>query len=93
MPMYLVETVTIFRQRYVVEAKEAEHACDVVTMAEVSGEDIKEFSQKFIDENITSCRMIDETEYFRLFDEDNDYLSTWPEYKKLESINVVNYDS
>ena len=29
--LYMVETVSIFRHRYVVEAKEEDHACDEVT--------------------------------------------------------------
>ena len=88
--LYVVESVSIFRMRYVVEAREAEHAADEVTMR-LTAEDFSEFSQQHVDECITSTREISEDEFFKMFDEDNDYLASWPEVKKKEFINVVNY--
>ena len=89
MPKYLVETVSVFRMRYVVEAENESHARDEVTMS--VGDDFKEFSQLHIDEMITSTREIDTTEYLRLFDEDNVYLNDWDEDQKLDFVNVINY--
>ena len=91
--LYLVETISIFRQRYVVEAKEAEHAADEVVLNTTGlyNEDFREFSQKHIDETITSVRKIKEKEYLRLFDEDNDYLKSWTDEKKKDYINVIDY--
>jgi deoxyribose-phosphate aldolase len=88
--LYLVETVSIFRQRYVVEAREAEHAADEVVM-NVSNGSFKEFSQKHVDELITSTREITADEYVKLFDEDNDYLSKWNISQKMQSINTIDY--
>ena len=84
--LYLVETISIFRQRYVVEAKESEHAADhvVVNTTGSYDENFREFSQKHIDETITSVRKIKEKEYLRLFNEDNDYLKSWDNQKKLD---------
>ena len=90
MPKYLVETVSVFRMRYVVEAENESHARDEVTMS--VGDDFKEFSQLHVDEMITSTREIDTTEYLRLFDEDNVYLNDWDEDQKLDFVNVINYD-
>lgn len=87
MPKYLVETISMFRIRYVVECESADHAKDTVTMDEVD-----EFSQMHIDELITSAREIDDAEYLRLFDEDNDYLREWPEEQKFKYVHEVNYD-
>ena len=89
MPKYLVETVSVFRMRYVVEAKNASDAKDEVTMC--VSEDLKEFSQLHVDEMITSTREIDKAEYLRLFDEDNVYLKDWDEDQKLQFVNVLNY--
>ena len=89
MPKYLVETVSVFRMRYVVEAKNASDAKDEVTMC--VSEDLKEFSQLHVDEMITSTREIDKAEYLRLFDEDNVYLKDWDEGQKLDFVNVLNY--
>jgi hypothetical protein len=91
--LYLVETVSIFRHRYVVEAKDAEHACDEVVM-NTSGsydDNFQEFSQKHIDECITSTHQITPEEYLKYFDEDNHYLKNWSEDKKKVFINVINY--
>jgi hypothetical protein len=66
----LVETVSSFRHRYMVEAPEGfpEFALDDVAM-----ETAKEFSQKHIGELITSHRVVTEQEALALCDVDNDY--------------------
>lgn len=84
MPKYLVETISMFRIRYVIECESAEHAKDTVTMNEA-----EEFSQLHIDEMITSTREIDDAEYLRLFDEDNDYLKSWSEDQKFKFVHKV----
>jgi hypothetical protein len=88
--LYLVEAVSIFRMRYVVEAKEAEHACDEVVCG-VGGEHIKEFSQHHVDECIVSTRELSQEEYLKLFDEDNDYLASWDDEQKKSFINKIDY--
>lgn len=90
MPKYLVETVSIFRMRYVVEANNASDAKDEVTMN--NDGQLHEFSQLHIDEMITSTREIDRAEYLRMFDEDNDYLQDWDEEQKLNWVNVIDYN-
>ena len=88
MPKYLVETISVFRMRYVVEGNNASDAKDEVTMNDGN---LREFSQYHVDELITSTREIDQTEYLRMFDEDNDYLKDWDEQQKLNFINVIDY--
>jgi len=88
MPKYLVETVSMFRMRYVVEANNASDAKDEVSMNEGN---LHEFSQLHVDEMITSAREIDKAEYLRLFDEDNAYLQEWDDDDKLGWINKVDY--
>lgn len=87
MPKYLVETVDFFRMRYVVECESAEHAKDAVTMKEV-----EEFSQLHLDETITSTRIIDDAEYLRMFDVDNDYLRDWSEEQKFKYVHEIVYE-
>lgn len=89
MPKYMVETISMFRIRYVIEAENADHAKDEVTMN--NDGNLREFSQYHVDEMITSTREIDQTEYLRMFDEDNDYLREWTEDQKLGFINVIDY--
>ena len=88
--LYMVETVSIFRMRYVVEAREAEHAEDEVVMR-LTSDDFKEFSQHHVDECITSTRQISATDFMDMFDKDNDYLAEWPVTKKMNFINTVVY--
>jgi hypothetical protein len=78
----LVECVSTFRQRYVVQvpAGKEEWALDTVSM-----EEAKEFSQKHLGETIVSHRVITQEDAIKLCDEDNGYVSAWPEEKKIET--------
>jgi hypothetical protein len=87
--LYIVESISMFRIRHVVRAKNAEHAMDEVVC---DNGNLKEFSQKHIDSNITDARKITREEFLTLFDQDNSYLSSWTEDKKLEFINTIDYD-
>lgn len=88
--LYLVETISMFRQRYVVEAKEESDALDeVVVNASSHNENWKEFSQKHLDEVITSSREISKEEYLKLWDKDNDYLNSLSDEKKLSYVNKI----
>jgi hypothetical protein len=80
--LVLVECVSTFRMRYMVEVPkgQAEWALDTVTMNEAD-----EFSQEHIGEQIMSHRVLSEDEVIALCDVDNNYCSTWPREKKLET--------
>ena len=88
MPKYLVETISMFRMRYVVECNSAEDAKDTVTMQEV-----EELGQMHIDENIIGCREVEDEEIARLFFEDAPYLESWGPERALQQVHVVNYDT
>ena len=86
--LVLVECVSMFRMRYLVEVPvgtdnygydKKEWALDTVTM-----EEAKEFSQQHIGETIVSNRVISKEEALTLCDQDNDYARSWPEEKKIE---------
>ena len=81
--LVLVECISSFRMRYVVEVPKGkkEWALDTVVCDEV-----EELSQEHLGEQIASHRVIDEAEYLRIFDEDNDYLKTWDNERKLQFI-------
>ena len=87
--LYLVETVSMFRMRYVVEAEEAEHANDEVVC---NNDHLEEFSQKHIDESVWDTKEISEKEYIDLFNKDNDYLISWKKDAKMALINVIDYE-
>jgi hypothetical protein len=94
MPLYLVETVSIFRQRYVIDCKSEEHANDTVVFNTTGGaeSEFKEFSQKHVGEEIVSTREITEAEALQLCDKDNDYAKVWnDEHKKNVFFTVVSY--
>ena len=90
--LYIVETISMFRMRYVVEANEAEHAADEVVYRHGACELLQEFSQHHVDEVITSTREITQEEYLKQFDIDNDYLLTWTDEQKLGFVNQIDYD-
>jgi hypothetical protein len=78
----LVECVSTFRERYMVEVPKgkAEWALDTVTMNEA-----KEFSQEHIGEQIISHRVVSKEEALTLCDKDNDYGSSWNEELKIKN--------
>jgi bifunctional DNA-binding transcriptional regulator/antitoxin component of YhaV-PrlF toxin-antitoxin module len=81
--LVLVECVSTFRMRYVVEVPKGKKdwACDSVVMQEV-----EEMSQHHIGEDIVSHRVISEDEFFLVFDEDNDYIKAWKPEQKTRCI-------
>lgn len=75
----LVETVSMFRMRYMVEVPKgkSEYALDTVVCHEA-----KEFSQKHLDETIVSHRVVSKKEALAICDEDNNYCTSWTKDKK-----------
>lgn len=79
----MVECVSMFRMRYMVEVPEEhpEYALDTVVMKEA-----KEFSQEHLDEVIVSHRVMDSTaEALVQCDLDNSYCSSWTDEQKLDA--------
>jgi len=85
----LVECVSQFRMRYMVEAPadHPEYALDTVVCNEA-----KEFSQEHIGETIVSHRVLKEKEALELCDIDNHYCKSWTKPKKLESFFTYESD-
>ena len=61
MPLFVVDAIQMFRTRYVIECKEAEHAADTVTMSEAD-----EFSQMDLGERILTTKEITYEEFRRM---------------------------
>jgi hypothetical protein len=87
--LVLVETVSMFRMRYVVEVPvgtddynndKSLWALDTVTMNEA-----QEFSQEHLSETIVSHRVVTKKEALALCDIDNDYTKSWSKDKKIET--------
>jgi hypothetical protein len=78
----LVECVSMFRERYVVEVPKdhSEWALDTVVMQEAT-----EFSQEHIGENIISHRVMSKEEVLALCDVDNDYAKRWSDEYKFKT--------
>jgi hypothetical protein len=78
----MVECVSTFRERYMVEVPKghAEYALDTVTMNEA-----KEFSQEYLGETIVSHRVVTKEEAFKMCDNDNDYIKSWDNETKVKN--------
>ena len=85
----LVETVSTFRERYMVEVPvgtdrygkdKSLWALDTVTLNEA-----KEFSQEHLGETIVSHRVMTEEEALKLCDVDNDYAKAWNDQLKKKT--------
>lgn len=85
----LVECVSQFRQRYMVEVPKGEEvwALDTVTM-----NDAKEFSQEHLGEVIVSHRVVSEQEALELCDVDNHYCKDWTVEQKLDTFFTKDED-
>ena len=88
----IVTAVSSYRMRYAIpmedlqnlnkDAKvELEWAADAVTCNEV-----EEFSQQWLGEQIIDVQELDEEQILELFDKDNDYLKDWSRDQKLNYI-------
>lgn len=91
MKYVLVDAIMTYRMRYAVAVpddlpndKAREWAMDSVTC-----EEVKEFSQLPLGEQISSTRIMDEEEYIRQYDEDNDYLKGWDAASKLSQALIL----
>jgi hypothetical protein len=86
----LVETISQFRERYVIEVpdnhNDGEYACTAIQWAEdtVTTEEMQEFSQKWLGEVITGSREVTREEILTLCDVDNDYCKSWDDEQKLK---------
>ena len=89
--LIMVDTISQHRVRFVVELNDDEP--NVLAHVEVHDRlddiDFREFSQEHIGNVIISQREISKEDYLHMFDEDNDYLSSWPEDQKLSFINKL----
>lgn len=86
--LFIVDTISTFRHRYVVEAKCLEHAYDEVTMINSGNEDdnFEEFSQHWLGETIVDGREIKMKHFNKLLVEDKD-CSSWLGEKLIRKIN------
>ena len=89
----VVTAISTFRQRYCIPMSELQKlnlevpldAQKAIEWANdsVTAEDVKEFSQHWLGENIIDTFILDEERVLNLFDRDNDYLATWTKEQKL----------
>jgi hypothetical protein len=88
MPKYLVETMSTFRIKYVIECKNMDHAKDEVMM-----NNAEEFSQEHLGEEIISCREIPDEEIPVMFFNDNPYLvDNFGDEYAFKYVHRVDYD-
>ena len=99
MKKYIVETISQHLVRYLIEAREEEHALDEVTICtslgtEIYSDTFKEFSQKHLGDVILYAREVSDDEIVDTFDKDNYYLNTWTRDQKVNGlVNKIKYDN
>ena len=95
MPLFVVDAIQMFRTRYVIQCKEAEHAADTVTMHEA-----EEFSQMDLGERILTTKEITYEEFRRMNkaieeghgDGTHHQAESGSPWMGEKMIHVVNYD-
>jgi hypothetical protein len=88
MPLFVVDTISTFRQRYVVEAKTLEHAYDEVSMIDSGSEEdhFEEFSQRWLGETIVDGREIKMKHFHKMLEEDEN-CNSWMGDKLIRKID------
>lgn len=89
MAWVLVEAVSMFRMRYMVETPDdhPEYALDTVVCQQA-----KEFSQEHLGETIVSHRVMTQQQALELCDQDNEYCKEWEDHKKREAFFTYEKD-
>lgn len=88
MPLFEVNTVSLFRHKYIIEAKNLDHAYDTVLV-----DNPESLTQKHLDETITDGRKIDRQEFERLCnDSANDSSEFSNAHLGTQIIHKVNYN-
>jgi hypothetical protein len=91
--LYIVDTISTFRLRYVVEARTAGHACDEVTMKDsgVPDDYFEEVSQKHVSEEIVDTREISMADFEKMLSEletsESESCSYWLGKKLIRTIS------
>lgn len=87
--LVMVECISTFRQRYVVEVPKgkSEWALDTVTCQEA-----KEFSQEHLGETIVSHRVVTLDEAIAVCDIDNHYCKSWSDEQKINAFITLESD-
>ena len=77
----MVECISTFRNRYVVEVPEdhTEYALNTVVLGQAN-----ELSQSWLGETIVSHRVVTEEEALKICDTDNEIYSNWSREKKID---------
>jgi len=87
--LVLVETVSMFRKRYMVEvpvgADEQGNDKSLWALDTVTCNEAKEFSQEHLGETIVSHRVVSKKEAMSLCDVDNAYASNWNDDMKVKA--------
>lgn len=96
----VVTVVSSFRQRYVIPTEELQKLNEEVELDElkaiewaedsVTCENVKEFSQQFLGENIIDTEIVDTDSMLKIFDKDNKYLSEGPDgWDRQRKLNFI----
>lgn len=91
--LFIVDTISTFRMRYVIEADELTHAYDEITMNGVGSTSFEEVTQKHLGETIINGGEITKKEFKKLLETlkgDKDELSSYWMGDKL--IHAIDYD-
>lgn len=86
----LVDTISTFRMRYMVQVPKgkAEWALDTVAW-----EEAKEFSQEHMGEQVVSHRVVTQQEAIDICDADNSYAKSWTDEQKMNVFFTKQSDS
>jgi hypothetical protein len=92
MPLFVIDVLTSFRNKYIIEANELSHAYDEICMTEHS-RDFTELTQKFLGESILEGKQISYEELGKLIEtlksNDDELCCHWLQDKLIHKIDYT----
>ena len=82
----MVTTISSHRVRYAVPVKNADDQTVENVKNMVANEEVEEFSQLWLGEQIIDTQVVDEQRMLEMFDDENRYLSSWSAEQKIDHV-------
>ena len=82
----MVTTISSHRIRYAVPVKNADGQTVENVKNMIANEEVEEFSQLWLGEQIIDTQVVDEQMMLEMFDDENQYLTSWSAEQKIDHV-------
>lgn len=82
----IVTVISSYRTRYAVPVKDEDFKTVERVKTMVADDQVDEFSQLWLGEQIIDARVVDEQQMLEMFDAENEYLKGWSTEQKIDFV-------